>query len=100
VGHKVVGEIIAEVDGDLYVDFGGKFHGVVPKPHKDGDRYTKGVKVNIIINDLEMTHHFLGKSCDTTLLEADIDLIGIKDEQIKTSYTTDTYYEENEISYF
>lgn len=39
--------------------------------------YTKGTKVKILINDLELSDRFLGSSQDMTLLEADVTLIGL-----------------------
>lgn len=77
IGQKVLGEIIAVVENDLYIDFGGKFHGVVKRPERNGERFVKGVKVDVILKDLEVTHHFLGEPKDSSLLEADIELVGL-----------------------
>lgn len=77
VGKIVDGRIIA-VDGDkLYVDFGGKFHGVVERPKVKANKYIKGVKVKVLIKDMEIGMHFLGSNKDTSLLEAGIDLVGL-----------------------
>lgn len=72
VGKRVEGEVVAIVDQDMYVDFGCKFHAVVPLPKKKG--YFKGKQVIVTINDLEMTDHFLGNSQHISLLEADATL--------------------------
>ena len=77
VGKIVDGKIIA-VDGpNLYVDFGGKFHGVAIKPYKFSERYIKGARVKVLIKDLEVGMHFLGSNTDTSLLEASIEIIGL-----------------------
>ena len=77
VGKIVDGKIIA-VDGpNLYVDFGGKFHGVAIKPYKFSERYSKGARVKVLINDLEVGMHFLGSNTDTSLLEASIEIVGL-----------------------
>ena len=77
VNQRVIGEVIAVVGDDLYIDFGGKFHGVVPRPtvEQDGQYYVKGTPVEVIVKDLEITGHFLGASRNTSLLEADISLV-------------------------
>ena len=77
VNQTVLGEIIAVVDGHMYVDFGGKFHGVAKVPEKNANSFVKGVKVDVVLKDLEQTSHFLGKSRDTSLLEAEIELVGL-----------------------
>lgn len=77
VGKVVDGRIIA-VDGpNLYIDFGGKFHGVAIRPHKFSERYVKGVQVKVLIKDLEIGMHFLGSNTDTSLLEASIEIVGL-----------------------
>lgn len=77
VNQRVIGEVIAVVGNDLYIDFGGKFHGVVPRPaaEQDGQYYVKGTPVEVIVKDLEITEHFLGACRNTSLLEADISLV-------------------------
>lgn len=77
VGRKVVAEIIAEREDDLYVDFGGKFHAVVQRPAKNGHLYRKGKWVDVIVEDLEVTEHFLGNNKDTSLLEAQVKMTGL-----------------------
>ena len=72
VGKRVEGEVVAVVGQNMYVDFGCKFHAVVPLPQKKG--YYKGKEVIVTINDLEMTDHFLGHSKHISLLEADATL--------------------------
>lgn len=77
VGKLVDGKIIA-VDGpNLYIDFGGKFHGVAIRPHKHGNRYVKGAQVKVLIKDLEVGMHFLGSNTDTSLLEASVEIVGL-----------------------
>lgn len=77
VGKIVDGKIIA-VDGpNLYVDFGGKFHGVAIRPRRFGERYVKGTRVKVLIKDLEIGMHFLGSNMDTSLLEASIEIVGL-----------------------
>lgn len=77
VDQRVTGEVIAVVGNDLYVDFGGKFHGVVSRPQadQDGQYYVKGTPVEVIVKDLEITEHFLGACRNTSLLEANISLV-------------------------
>ena len=77
VDQRVTGEVIAVVGNDLYIDFGGKFHGVVPRPpaEQDGQYYVKGTQVEVIVKDLEITEHFLGAWQNTSLLEANISLV-------------------------
>ncbi len=77
VGQKVVANIIAERDNDIYVDFGGKFHAVVKRPKRNGHLYTTGKWVDVILEEIEVTEHFLGDSKDTSLLEGKVKLIGL-----------------------
>ena len=81
VGQTVIAKIIAERGDDLYVDFGGKFHAVVSRPQKNGHLYCKGKWVDVVLEDLEVTEHFLGESRDTSLLEAQVKLLGLSDKQ-------------------
>ena len=81
VGQKAIAKIIEEVGDDLYVDFGAKFHAVVPRPSKRGSEYRKGKWVEVIIEDLEISEHFLGANKDTSLLEAKVRLIGFAQER-------------------
>lgn len=75
VGKRVPALITAVVGDKLYVDFGGKFHGVVPRPVSgDVSVWRRGVWVEVMVRDLEQTHQFLGSSKHTSLLEADIEL--------------------------
>ncbi|XP_003384067.3 PREDICTED: 28S ribosomal protein S28, mitochondrial-like [Amphimedon queenslandica] len=101
VGHKVLGKIIAVVDDNLYIDFGGKFHGVVPCPEFGSEIYVVGTKVEVIVKDLEMSAHFLGAPQDSSLLEARIKLVGLlrefKMNLISNSKTgNETFYEDDD----
>lgn len=73
VGKKVRGEIIAVVNDNVYVDFGCKFHAVVAVPQAKPE--FKGRKVEVLVHDLEITDHFLGDSKDTSLLEAEAEIV-------------------------
>ncbi|KAK7091800.1 hypothetical protein V1264_009436 [Littorina saxatilis] len=84
-GRMVVGTVIEVVGDDLYVDFGGKFHCVCPRPKLNSDRYHRGVKVKLRLNDLEMSSSFLGSDKHVTLLEADATLIGLRRQPAKSS---------------
>jgi small subunit ribosomal protein S28 len=77
VNQNVEGEVLAVVGGNMYVDFGCKFHAVVPVPTSPGDgtRYEEGSKVVVRVLDLEMTDHFVGDNRDTSLLEAEAELV-------------------------
>lgn len=75
VGKEVEGEIIAVTGGNLYVDFGHKFHAVVPTPEGGREKYVKGKRVVVLLRDFELTTHFLGDGRDTSLLEAEAELI-------------------------
>ena len=86
VGQEVEGEVIAVTEEHLYIDFGFKFHGVVDKPSGKGKRLSKGSRVVVLVNDLEVTEHFQGASKHASLLEADIELKGYLD-------SNDTYHE-------
>ena len=79
VGKKVEGVVLAVVDDNLYVDFGCKFHAVVPVPSQKLSSYRRNTRVIVRILDLEMTDHFIGDGTDLTLLEAEAELVGLAD---------------------
>lgn len=77
VNQKVEGVVLAVVNDNLYVDFGCKFHAVVPLPKVNAASYRKGTKVVVRVLDLEMTNHFIGDGKDLSLLEAEAELVGL-----------------------
>ncbi len=77
IGKKVEGEIIAATGSHLYVDFGHKFHAVVPIPEGSPEGWVKGRRVIVVVRDLELATHFLGDSKDTSLLEAEAELVSV-----------------------
>ena len=79
VGQVVDAEVLAVVGDNMYVDFGCKFHAVVPVPSTDdgSPSYEKGSKVAVRVLDLEMTDHFVGDHRDTSLLEAQAELVKV-----------------------
>lgn len=77
VGQRVEGKVLATVEDKMYIDFGCKFHAVVKVPDEDRGSYRKGSRVVVRVLDLEMTDHFIGDSRDLTLLEAEVELLGL-----------------------
>ena len=75
VGQTVSAEVVAVVDGQLYVDFGAKFHAVIPRPAFRSERFRRGTRMEVLVKDLEVTQHFLGDSRTTSLLEADVEFV-------------------------
>lgn len=75
VNQKVEGKVLAVVEDKMYVDFGCKFHAVVPVPKERTESYDKGTRVIVRVLDLEMTNHFIGDHRDLSLLEAEAELI-------------------------
>ena len=75
VNQEVEGEVLAIVKDQIYVDFGCKFHAVVPKPVTT---IRKGTRVTVRILDLEMTNHFVGDHRDISLLEAEVELVDVR----------------------
>ncbi len=74
IENDVKAEVIAMVEDKLYVDFGCKFHAVVPC-RGPPENYHVGKKVIITVQDLEMSNHFIGDPKDKSLLEAEAKLV-------------------------
>ena len=77
VGKVAEAVVIALSGKNIYVDFGGKFHAVVPLPKENRNSYVEGTKVLVKIKDLELTDHFLGAKKHISLLEAAAELVGL-----------------------
>ena len=84
VGKTFEAEVIAVVDDQLYVDFGSKFHAVIPKPASRGEQFKRGTKLEVLVKDLEVTQHFLGDSTTTSLLEAHVEFVTRPTEDAKS----------------
>ncbi|KAL3889016.1 hypothetical protein ACJMK2_001451 [Sinanodonta woodiana] len=76
-GSVITGDVIDVVGDDLYIDFGGKFHCVCRRPEYKAEKYKRGARVKLLLNDLEMSSAFLGSPKHVTLLEADCTLLGL-----------------------
>ncbi|XP_059174161.1 small ribosomal subunit protein bS1m-like [Physella acuta] len=79
-GRLVEGTIIETMGTDLYIDFGGKFHCVCPRPNTPNSEinYRRGAQVLLQLQCMEMSSAFLGSDIHVTLLEADATLLGLK----------------------
>lgn len=73
VGKEVEGVIIAIHQDKLYVDFGCKFHAVI-SPDLLKKSYSVGARVSIVVEELEVTGHFIGDNRHNSLLEARAEL--------------------------
>ena len=73
IEKDVKAEVIAIVDDKLYVDFGCKFHAVVPC--RNPPENCIGKEVIVTVKDLEMSGHFVGDTRDKSLLEAEAKLL-------------------------
>lgn len=92
-GSILIGRIVDVVSNDLYIDFGGKFNCVCPRPlvtevvvdeetteeqpvSRFDESYTFGTQVKLQLKEFEMADKFLGSARHTSLLEADAVLLG------------------------
>lgn len=82
-GRLIEGNIFEVMGDDLYIDFGGKFHCVCPRPKKNPLQYHRGTKVLLNLQCLEMSSAFLGSDIHITLLEADAILLGLSPSERK-----------------
>jgi hypothetical protein len=78
IGKEVEADVLAVVDDKLYVDFGCKFHAVVPCPDTVKGRVQQGTKLVVVVNDLEVTQAFIGSSKHDSLLEASAEFVRLK----------------------
>ncbi|KAJ7350998.1 37S ribosomal protein S28, mitochondrial [Desmophyllum pertusum] len=80
-GKTVVGRITHivenEVNRDLYVDFGWKFHAVCTQGRLQGSEYKVDDLVRLRLTKLEAAGHFLGQTRHITLCEADATIRGM-----------------------
>ena len=88
-GKIVSGHVFEVFEDDLYIDFGGKFHCVCPRPAINPELYYRGVKVKLLLKDFEMSSSFFGSEKHVTLLEADGVLLGL-DRSSEKSNTKET----------
>ena len=70
---EMEGVIIAMNNDKVYVDFGGKFHGVADVP-VNSFTYCVGAKVIVQVKELEAVGHFIGDPKHNSLMEARIEL--------------------------
>lgn len=76
-GKEVEAEVVAVVGEKVYVDFGCKFHAVVPCPQDPSKKKMlhRGAKVVIVVKDLEVTDHFIGDTKHNSRLEAEAEFV-------------------------
>ncbi|CAL1537262.1 unnamed protein product [Lymnaea stagnalis] len=82
-GRLIEGNVFEVMGDDLYIDFGGKFHCVCPRPKINPLQYRRGTKVLLNLQCLEMSSAFLGSDIHVTLLEADAILLGLSPSERK-----------------
>lgn len=78
VGKEVEADVIAVVEDKLYVDFGFKFHAVVPCPDSVKGKVCRGTKVIVVVKDLEVTQAFIGANKHDSLLEATAEFVRLQ----------------------